>query len=218
MRSHRFFIVLCLFLGLGCGSVRPVDPVPPNDFVATFHADRVLDSKKSVPIPDVVEIPINEGFIAQFGIEPAKQSPTEYEGRKVEGASDWSMMVIIYPRNGEANDDSTLRGGVNAINRPGLKRSWMLVNEGVSPFWSAGGHGKQPVPKTPVRKESLGLWKAGGENWYWSFICLEKDQVGEFIFEVHLLPTARWISPVRFEYGPPVVLKRGLLRVKPQQE
>ena len=49
--------------------------------------------------------------------------------------------------------------------------------------------------------------------WYWTFICADKNQVGEFVVEVLLFPTGRWESAVRLEYGEPVVLKRFVLKV-----
>ncbi len=192
---------------------QPIEPVSPNDFVARLFVERVVDSKQSIEMDDVIEIGKNQGFIAQFGLELAQELPTQFEGRKVEAPSEWGMMVLIYPRNGDSKSKSALRGCVQPLDRPGQKRSWMLVNAGESSFWSADGRNALKVPTQPDSLESMASWKAGKSNWYWSYMCVDKDQEGEFVYEIHLLPTARWISPVRLEYGTPVVLKRGLLKV-----
>jgi hypothetical protein len=55
-----------------------------------------------------------------------------------------------------------------------------------------------------------------GHSLFWTFVTPPPDQddlLGEYVYEVRLYPTARWVSDVRQEFGDPIVLRRGTLIV-----
>ncbi len=212
-------------LSLGCGgAIKPIEPASPNDFVSQFLCDRLSDSDDASAMSDVIEIRQNTGFIVQFGLEPNPQRPTEFEHRKVAPPPEWPLMVVIYNRNSDDTDSKTLKGCVQPLDRRDRmdrsieKRSWHLLNSFESAFWGAGARNTRTIPRQPVSPTAIADWKSGKTQWYWSYMCVDKDQSGDFVFEIRLFPTAFWISPARYEMGPHVVLKRGLLRVLPAPE
>ena len=189
----------------GCASMtapRTAKPVEVKVFVAAMF-----------------EIGQNTGFFFQMGLELSATPPTEWEGQAVVPASEWALMVVIYPRQSDDTDALTLKGRVNPLDQlnrlqqPLQKRQWFLPNSGESSFWFYGGRSSKTFPRKPISPTAQADWKSGKTPWYWSYMCVGQDQVGEFVFEVRLFPTAHHISPVRRELGPPIVLKRGLLRV-----
>lgn len=210
---------LLALLARGCGGVpKPIEPAPPNDFVTRLICDRLSESNTVSEMSDVIEIAQNTGFVVQLGLELNPQRPTEFEGRQVAPATELPMMVVIYPRGSDDTDPKTLKGGVRPLFQPGGKRTWFLINDRECGYWSWAGRRTRIIPRQPVSPTSLAGWKSGKSQWYWSYMCVDKDQTGDFVFEIRLLPTASHISPVRRELGPPVVLKRGLLRVVPAAE
>lgn len=224
MVSTRHAILVCslTLLGMlpqGCGeAIKPIEPAPPNVFVSRLLCDRVSDSGTASAMGDVIEIEQNTGFIVQLGLELNPQRPMEFETRKVVNPLEWPMMVVIYPRNSDDTDPQKLEAAVKPLDLPGYRRSWMLPNSGECSYWYWGGRSTRTFPRQPVSPTSLADWKSKKSQWYCTYMCVDKDQTGDFVYEIRLLPTAFWISQVRFEYGPPVVLKRGLLRVVPTPE
>ena len=222
--SHhvRFAVSLALWglLAWGCGrALKPIEPAPPNDFVARLICDQLSDSNTATPLGDVVEIEQNTGFFFQMGLEPHTVHPSAWEASAVVPTLEWALMVVIYPRQSDDTDAQTLKGRVNPLDQlnrlqqSNEKRRWFLPNSGESSFWFYGGRASKTTPRKPVGPTALADWKSGKSEWYWSYMCVNKDQLGEFIYEIRLFPTAHHISPVRRELGPPVLLKRGLLRV-----
>jgi hypothetical protein len=50
-----------------------------------------------------------------------------------------------------------------------------------------------------------------GAHMRWTFLATkEKDEAGEYSYELLLYPSARWVSSVRTDIGEPIVVKRGL--------
>ena len=154
-----------------------------------------------------------------MGLELSATLPTEWEGQTVVPSAEWALMVVIYPRESDDTDARTLKGRVNPLDQLNRlqqsiqKRQWFLPNSGESSFWYYGGRSSKKPPRKPVSPTAQADWKSGKSQWYWSYMCVGKDQIGEFVFEIRLFPTAHHISPIRRELGPPIVLKRGLLRV-----
>ncbi len=207
-------------LAWGCGGdLKPIEPAPSNNFVGKLLVDRVSDAGEASPLGDVVEIEQNTGFFFQIGLEPLTTHPPAWESSQVVPTSEWALMVVIYPRESDDTDARTLKGRVNPLEqlnrllKPIEPRRWFLPNSGESSFWFYGGRASKTPPRKPVGSTALADWKSGKSEWYWSYMCVDKDQTGEFIYEIRLFPTAHHISPVRRELGPPIVLKRGLLRV-----
>jgi hypothetical protein len=55
---------------------------------------------------------------------------------------------------------------------------------------------------------------------YWTFLVATDDKApaGEYVYEVRLYPSARWVSRYRSDRGEPLVLKRGLLIATDKEE
>ena len=227
MKPTRDAVIACILVLLStlwCGCSRPIQPIepaPPNDLVTRLICDRLSDKNEVSAMGDTIEIKQNTGFVVQLGLVPNPQRPTEYEKRKVAPDNQWPLMVVIYPRESDDTDPKTLKGNVRSLDRLNgflnsiEKRPQFLLYSGESKFWSAGGRNKLKIPRQPVSPTHIADWKSGKTRWYWTYMCVDKDQTGEFVYEIRMLPTAFWISPVRADEGPWLLLKRGLLRVLP---
>ncbi len=221
----RAFALLLFVIAIapcsGCGSSldRPVvTPAPPNDFVKTLVIERVQEKDKVAPIEDETEITVNTGFLVQFEMIPGETIPTEIQSRKVLHPDKWPADVVFFPRGATSADVTDLKGCCPIFMRasgPPKTETDIMINSWHSAFWSDCGFSEKVVLKKIASEASRTRWKKNKAPWFWTYFCVGKDQVGEFVYEIRVYPTAAWKSTVRFELGEPVVLKRGLLRVVP---
>ena len=209
---------------LGCGlqnDTPVVNAAPPNDFVKSIVVERVYGDDTATLLADETEIVVNTGFIVQFEMIPSDAIPSEYHARTVTPPDKWSADVVFFPRGKTSADVTELKGNCPIFSRktgPSRSPTDIVINSWYSSFWALCGFSETVVPKVIASEGSRSRWQENGDPWFWSYFCVSKDQVGEFVYEIRVYPTAAWKSKVRAELGEPVVLKRGLLRVVPVQD
>ncbi len=217
-------LVMPTLLAAGCGSGRDTPVVaaaPPNDFVNSIVVERVLADDAVSVLAEVTEIPVNTGFVVQFELLAAAALPSELESRTVLHPDKWPADVVFFPRGGISADVTDLKGSCPIFSRssgPPKSHSDIMINSFYSSFWSYCGFQETVALKQPASVASRLRWKKNKAPWFWTYFCVGQDQVGEFVYEIRIYPTAAWKSTVRFELGEPVVLHRGLLRVVPAPE
>ncbi len=217
------FILAGVTLGCGAGRDRPVvAPAPPNDFVKSIILERINTANDSVSEwSDEIEIPVNTGFVAQFELVAEEAFPDEYHDREVRHPNRWMIDVMTFPRGGKSTDKEALRGTGPIFPREPTSEKSANADSPLHAFnskhWYYCGFTPANMLKKPVSEKSRQRLKALKNPWFWTYFCGPKDQVGEFVYEIRIFPTAAWISPVRSEFGDFVVIKRGLLRVVPAE-
>ncbi len=205
-------IVFCM-LSEGC-SKEPLPPVAatPNPFVHTVMISSII-GKETAKIGDPVSVMVNTGQLLQIQLIPQASPPATYLERKVSSDSEWALRLVIYPVGGSSSRKDTLFSGVvpmpvNAKKQP-FARTFGFANG----QWSDCGFINIPPLQRPVGKDAIAAWKRQEGTWFWTYLCASKDAVGDFWFELQVLPTARQISLARFELGDPLVVYRGRLHV-----
>lgn len=233
-RLTLILLILASTYGVGCGSGRDdptVVPAPPNKFVDSIVVEQVLEGDIVLELDEETDTPVNSGFVVQFEFTPAKQIPSEYHSREVLHPSKWPADVVFFERGGTSSGKTAFKS--NCIIFPIIRKfplppiysrsasppkghADIMINSFHNEFWSYGGFDQDiDVHLQPVSLDSRARLKKAKNLWFWTYFCGPKDQVGEFVYEIRVFPTAAWISTVRFELGEPVVLKRGLMRVLP---
>ncbi len=198
-QAHLIWRLLPLLM-LGCAE-KPIEPARANPFVQSFRVTRV-DSGE--PVGDEIEIAVNTGFTVEIAFSAAPDAPQELEGRPVQPPGEWPVRLVIYPRDHERSDDGTLWYPCNRFevpNRPYVRP----VFPGVSEHWKPSGYTGPPKPPRDSGEN---------KNRFWTYFAVPRDSPGEYVFEVLVYPTSAWKSLVRVDAGPPVVLQRGVLRVR----
>ena len=214
-------VVMSTLFASGCGSERDtpvVAPAPSNHFVKSIGVERVLANDTVSVLAEETEIPVNTGFVVQFEMIAADALPLELQSRKVLHPDKWPADVVFFPRGATSADVTDLIGFCPIFMRasgPPKTEADIMINSWHSAFWSDCGFSEKSVLKRPASEASRTRWKKNKAPWFWTYFCVGKDQVGEFVYEIRVYPTAAWKSTGRFELGEPVVLKRGLLRVVP---
>lgn len=188
-----------------------IQRAPPNPFVKTLVFERIDDGQ---PIGDMMEMRTNAGVYASIVLTAAGDTPVVFEEHEVQDPARWPLALFIYPRGASAESEDSLGNPCMKFNRQGVR------------FRQAVGSG--PKLFVPVRGTTRGYWTADvgfegdlkpPKSWpedeirFWTFFALRDQRPGEYVYELTLYPTARWTSSVRITMGPPVVLRRGLLRV-----
>ncbi len=214
---NRLFSTFLLVMVASCGphELALIEPAPPNDLLTRFTMLRLNRSQSPVEITSEIEVVVNSGFVAHFNFEPRDSIPQQFAERDVVPCVDWGMMVTISPRDLQNSAKDTIFNPVtplHATHHPGP------VNRG-SPtaLWTECGFTSIDLPKGHVAYIPIGAVSKEKKLTYWTYICGPKDTPGEYVYEVRLLPTGAWLTAFREEYGEPVVLKRGLLRVLPKE-
>lgn len=210
-------IVMCLFL-VGCRPPEPVLPAVENPFACKLVFQQLSKEHDAVPVSDgvpVLTVAKNRGFVMQIGLEVCDAVPGKVSGRGVSPVLNWPLVVVTYPKMEGDSSSRVLKGGVFEIDPPGVKRMARRIEYPQHGFWHCSGFNEWKFPKQPIGKLHEKRWREGKTLWYWTFICADKDQVGEFVVEVRLFPTAKWVSALRAEFGDHVVLKRFHLNVTP---
>lgn len=197
---------------------------PPNDFVLRMTVEQVQNGQP-VKLDSPFTIPVNTGILLQLSIVPQNQPVDEYLERKTSAPKEWGMRLVVYPAGTSSTGKKALSSGILHLSTPKAERSdHFPINGGWSSHWSGCQSRKCLIDngvkenlhiKRPFGKAAESQWKQNQGLWFWTYLCAGKDNTGEFIYEIQLLPTARYISDVRFEYGDPLVLQRGTLIVTP---
>ena len=217
MSTSRTTVTILFALLVGCKSEIPVLPVGSNPYVCQLIIEQLTKDNIATPLPEgvpIVSVTKNHGFAMQIGFEVCGKIPTQVGTRSVSASVDWPLMIFIFPKGEDDTSARVLRGCVVEIAPPNRKRIREPVPAGFGGFWHSCKLNEWKTRKQPIGKSHAQAWKDSRMLWHWTFICADKDQVGEYVVEVRLFPTARWISAVRSELGDPIVLKRFILSVK----
>lgn len=216
--SRRRVLDLFVAAGVAIGSLLllrpfavepPIEPAAPNPFVETLTFVRMSDG---TPIGDAIEIDVNTGFHAQFAVDPAKKMPEKVESDSVIAPSRWTFALVVFPRASGRDGGDSIRGACLEVPRgfrPKGEPLPMFKGPGTIPIggtsgWAASGFSRPLRAAGPPSKRT---------RTYWTYVAAPKDRPGDYVYELTLYPAAAWTSRVRFKSGPPVVLRRGLLRV-----
>ncbi len=187
-------------------------PVPPNVLVRDVEIHTWSDPPELVG--ETIEISSQQGVFLLLRLHPFETRPEELDGRKVCRPVDWPVTFTLF----RADDPGgpTLRhlrceplfsipidpDETNLARHIGMP----AVYGDTRLFLRRLGYGKPPQlpPQTDV------------EGLYWTFaVPTDREHpAGEYVYEVRLYPTARWVSSVRNEAGEPLVLRRGRLIVR----
>lgn len=187
-----------------------LEPVPPNPFVSRATLERVDDWQ---PVGDSIELEFNSGCYVSAALTPAKDLPKMYEGREVQPPERWSVTLVFYRRGDDAESADALRRPCIPLKRARPGRGVVSVSAGAGfipngnthPYGPSGRpKGGQPEPPKTWPEDELR---------YWTYFGPRPDEAGEYVYELTLFPAAAWISAVRFDVGPPVVLMRGVVRI-----
>ncbi len=192
----RWPSVLSLLLLTGCAD-RPIGPVTENPF-----AERIwlINRDTNEPIDDEIVISPGAGFPMEIGLVAKTPRPETLEGRPVKPHEEWPIAINIYPRETEADSaDAWL-----ALCNPANPRAPITPFVGSMLIWQDWGL-QQPPKFDRLDEPEARRW--------WTFAAVRSMEPAEYVYEVTVFPTCFWISDVRYDAGPRVVLKRGLLRV-----
>ncbi len=214
-RVCQILPMLWLLTSAGCGPhvPAPIEPVPPNEFVSRFVMLRLDRGKSPVEITDDIEVIVNTGFVAHIKLDPRGTIPEKYVDRTVVFPEDWSMMVTISPRDRQQSVEDTIYNHAAPLH---ATHPYGPVSRSVgSALMTECGLTLENSPQGGIPFLADGVKSKEKKLSYWTFICGPKDLPGEYVYEVRLLPTGAWLTAFRSEYGDPVVLRRGLLRVLP---
>ncbi len=211
----RILSTLLLLTVAGCGphAPAPIESAPPNEFLSRFVMLRLDKGKSPVEITDDIEVIVNTGAVAQFKLDPRSTIPAKYFDRAVVSPEDWSMMVTISPRDHQQSVEDTIFNPVVSVH---ATHRFGPVNSGTTSLMSECGLTLADLPKGGIPFLPQGSKSKEKTFTYWTYICGPKDLPGDYVYEVRLLPTGAWLTAFRSEYGQPVVLRRGLLRILPQ--
>lgn len=184
-------------------------PVPPNPYVESYRLER-LDGE---PVADVVEVRPGTGFYAILTAKLADDAPKTYEGRKISDAIHWSATLALYPRTARNVSRETFEWSCGTFKPKGMLRRGAKepdrTNGKPHPPWRGRipthcGHTGEPKLSKPLPK---------GDICRYTYFAVGDHPPGEYVYELRVYPTARWISWFRCEHGTPLVLQRGLLKV-----
>ena len=204
-------LLLALYWILGRGP-KGVLPVEPNPFVRRV-AIEPLD--ESIPaFGDPIRISAAKGVYARVRFERFTERPERFQEREVNAPDRWPITLAIYRLGespGQAVEFHCGRCGGELLEQspgddPHVLPPPFAPRIGRTSAWTRGV-GYSGEPQLPPGSQ--------GENCYWTFLTApdRQEAVGEYVYEVWLYPTARWVSDVRIEPGEPVVLKRGILLI-----
>ncbi len=214
---------LWIVIGLGCVAVaiwwyypRPpaeISPAPPNPFVDNLVVSN-LTTGADVTAP--VEIQVNSGFTALISCVPKADRPVALESRDVQSPNLWPMTLVIYPRGDNPDSHDTIQAACRMLEEPGRRvTAGRLSSEpplfapplGSMAHFKDSGFRKLPAPVMRLSHDAMQ---------YWTYFAVKADRPGDYVYEISLYPASAWVSDVRFEAGPRVILQRGVLRVLPE--
>lgn len=213
-KRHGIISVLGMALGLVAWFLWPRPPAPwtpadPNPFVRKIVIENIDD--KPVPVGEVVTIPADKGVYLRIDLELFEDFPATIGSREVAPPHRWPITFAVYrlgkPQSPTAKEFKCFcptdlveiqpRDQAGKLPPPFLPRVGI---PGLSLKWGANG-----VPQAASAEK--------GHVAFWTFIHPPdvKNPAGEYVYEIRLYPTARWISKIRSESGDPIVIQRGLL-------
>lgn len=187
-----------------------------DEFLSTLSFVRHEDGQ---PINDLIELEKEAGIYVDVSFIPHEVLPQEFGNEPIQDPSVWPFVVRIYPRT-----DVDAKNAVELRVEP--YRSRVIVVESVLKKAVAGS-----IPQGPVTRGTTGFWQENRgfhgppslskgatrpkrEIRLWTFLSPDPVSSGEHVFELAMYPTARFLSKSRFRSGDPVILCRGIIRLK----
>lgn len=230
------FATYSLLVGVflfGCGQQSQrngplvVKPVAENPF-CSFQFIR----EPSEPLADDLDVYAGETFDVRVVVNPRRDFPQTLQERLVKNPLQWEVQIAGYPAGSNADADNAVRFACDPWYRsrdPELTQAFFFSP---GPHYPTGPAASGPRalpfdhPSLILGKESTGvsyLRKAHGKNcWeHWALMGAIFTEPGEYVYEIRLLPA--WyqefngVSECTLP-GPPVVLRRGVLRVHAESE
>lgn len=190
----------------------PWTPADPNPFVRKIVIENIDD--KPVPVGEVVTIPADKGVYLRIDLELFEDFPAMIGSLEVAPPHRWPITFAVYrlgkPQAPTAKEfmcfcptdlvEIQPRDQAGKLPPPFLPRVGI---PGLSLKWGANG-----VPQAASAEK--------GHVAFWTFIHPPdvENPAGEYVYEIRLYPTARWVSKIRSESGDPIVIQRGLLIVQ----
>lgn len=190
----------------------PILPANPAPYVKQFTFTRLESGE---PIGDVVTLLQRTGFYANVDVTPNNLPGQIFADRELTETVYWPMTLAVIPRGWRGTERNTIEMPCIRYRQQISPRQATVVKKG-SPkptplavgnmkTWPvSAGYSGSPKKIPPLTKGNL----CG-----YTFFALGNHPPGEYVYELRIYPTAHWISDVRFESGPPLVLQRGLLQV-----
>lgn len=189
-------------------------PASPNPFICELAVQRI-DTASDVR--GLIEIPVNSGFCASISFVPADDRPEVLDGREVRNPDEWPMTLVLYPRGSDAESNLALHSSCNRFERPGKKPRLVPSSDppphrpfqlgGMPGYWWTSGYKAPPKAQEPWPLQEVR---------FWTYFAAPTDRPVDYVYELTLFPTCHWVSNVRYDVGPGVVLQRGLLRILPK--
>jgi hypothetical protein len=163
--------------------------------------------ERNRPLEDPIEVSARGSYL-QFDLKRYENFPGRYGGRDVGKPDRWVLTFAMY-RTGDPQGEGAREYGCQVP-------QGTLIEDHANPHFGlpviGHGFGGENFVGTPILELA-----EPGHNRFWTFVGVapvpEERPSGEYVYEVRLYPTARWISAVRFESGDPIVLRRGTLIV-----
>jgi hypothetical protein len=202
-------VAIALFLSRD-SATQEIVAAGPNPFVSGVLIEQI--GEDAAPFGDTIEVPASTGIYVAVRLKRIPEPPATFDEREVSPPHLWPATLAVY-RRGEPDGPGgcefhcqpavpTLHSPSRVPHHPGTPPTPPPM--GTSRLWSpsAGFAGAPRIDKT-----------LADENAYWTFLVAPDRQLpaGEYVYEVRLYPTTRWISPFRIDIGEQIVLKRGLL-------
>lgn len=203
-----------------------VDPEAPRPRIVfpngvtiedTEHVSLTRKPEDTEPFPETIELPAQGGQYVQVELERHDSPPNSLGEDEVTTPDRWPITFAVYRRDDSPDQALEFQCFVmeGTVERPPAGESHLhpplrLVHVGSNELRSDRGFAGFPIVG-PARE---------GCNLYWTFLFPpdKENPAGEYVYEVRLYPTARWVSDVRTETGDPIVLRRGKLIVVEVEE
>lgn len=191
-------------------------PPPQNPFAEEVRISllphiEVLDGEQ-------IQVPEDRGLMLRIDYRPRTSLPAQWNNRAVSSSDHWPVALAFYPRTG-------LMGDTVKLSCPTFRKSERQnIAEAYKRHDPTAAIKPPPiiVGGTKGRKSRFGYTgqpitglSDNSPFARWTFVPppVEGLSAGEYVYEIWVYPTARWLSEVRIDLGDPVVLKRGLLQL-----
>jgi hypothetical protein len=176
----------------------------------TEHISLVGNPDETEPFSETIEITAQGGQYVQVELERHESPPIAIADREVTSPDRWPITFALYRRDDFPDDAVEFQCFVTeaTVERPPEDEA----NRHPPPWLVDVGSNELRSDRGFVGFPAIGPAREGC-NVYWTFIFPPdaENPAGEYVYEVRLYPTARWVSDIRSETGDPIVLRRGLL-------
>ncbi|MBX3442358.1 MAG: hypothetical protein KF774_08115 [Planctomyces sp.] len=200
MRARPLLLTVLAVLSASCSKSTKPTPADAELFVREL-AFQSLNSGE--PIDGHVTISPGKGFFVEVRIVPLEGLPERFADRDVNPLQEWRVLLNVHAPGASPDDRSAAKIAGHPLRPPGSKP--MSYNH-AGTEWQRSLFGFQHPPKfeRPWDENVLRMW---------TFFAAPSVEPGDYVWELALDPTMIVHSAVRFQPGPPIVLKSGTLTV-----